>query len=251
MDKKSLAQSLIPTAVAIFAVVVGTDNVWNSPDFDIKVSDISKNEDGVRPVDELVRVIYGDIGNTNLTAEWLRNRDVESLCLIEDRFSSEDAWILDRIYYNPDVNGLSHKIIIKNYGNIQAHDVIIQILGRDNFKIIDYTCPEIMSNEQITKEFGKKYIIAKSRMSVKLECEIIINSVGNERLDRVIGTANDYHPRVWPDDDINKLRNAAIYSQILVYASIGVLAYLVSYNVVSYMREKSKAKKQLENAGKM
>lgn len=241
MDK-SFIIGTISIGVALFAIWASTDNVWNSPNFDIKVNTIQKNEEGKKPVDEIVRVIYDERNLSSLTAEWIRDREPESLRELKERFSPEDAWVLDRIYYNPEIDGLSQKIIIKNDGNSQAHDVIIQILGDDNFKIIDYSCPEIMSDEQIIKEFGKKYIVSKSRMSVKLECEITINSVGTDGVKQVIVTAEESHPRIWPDDLINNLRTQSIILNIILYLVIGILAIIVSYNVTKIYEKKMKQK---------
>jgi len=236
-DKKSLALSIIPIVVSIFVIITSTDNVWNSPKFDIELSNISQNEEGMLPVDEIVRTIYDEKFYKKLTADWIRDRDVESLRFLEEQFTPDDAWILNRIYHNNETNGLSQQIIIKNDGYAQANDIIIQILGTDNFKIIDYTCPEIMSPDQISKEHGQKYLIIQSRMSVQLTCEIIINSVGNNGVKQVIITAHESHPAVWPDDKINNIRNTLIYLNIVLYASIIFLVYVVSYNVVQYLRK--------------
>lgn len=243
--KKSFILSFATIAIALFTIWANTDNIWNSPNFEIKVTDNSKKDGEMKPVDVLVRVIYDDRGNKNLTADWLRDRDSDTLSFLKEQFSSEDAWILDRIYHNSDIDGKSQKIIIKNIGLTQAHDVIIQITGNDNFKIIDYICPEIMSNEQIIKNLGKKYVISKSRLSINLECEIIINSVGNSGINKVIVTANDSHPRVWPDHTIEDTRTQLIIVNIILYIVIGVLAIIIAYNVLQLWERNIKNKKKL------
>lgn len=239
MDKNFILGS-ISIVLALITIAVGTDNVWNSPNFDIKINDVSKKVKGQTPVDELVRAIYDERNLDRLDSGWIYNQTDNSLQLLKQNFSAEDAWILDRIYYNRNVDGLSQKVIIVNNGNRQAHDVIIQISGTNNFRITEYNCPEIMSDKQIVKEFGKKYIISASRMSTKLECSITINSVGNEGIDRIIVTADESNSRVWPDDSINALRTYSTIGLILIYVSIGLIAIVSLYNIVRIYEKRKK-----------
>lgn len=244
--EKSFIVSAISISVALFAIWASTDNVWNSPNFDIKVENLEKNEKDKKPVDEIIRVIYDDRNYMSLNATWLRIQDNDFLRDLKEwnRFSSEDLWVLDRIYYNPETDGRSQIITITNNGYSQAHDVLVQISGNDNFKIIEYVCPEIMSDDQITKEFGKYYLVSISRMSVKLDCEITINGVGDNGIKEVIVTAEESHPRIWPDDLINDLRTFSIIANIILYLVIGILAIIIAYNVAKMfekrMRQKSK-----------
>lgn len=235
---KSLMVSIVGIGLALFTIWVSTDNVWNSPNFDITVENISKNIEGQKPVDEITRVIDDDRGNSNLTAEWIRDRDIDSFRFLKERYSPEDAWVLDRIYHNPDADGKSHKIIIKNTGLSQAHDVIIQIIGDANFKIIDYTCPEIISNDQIKKDLGQKYLVSISRMSIELPCEIIINTVETGYgLKQIIVTGDESNPRVWPDNIINEQRTKLMRLNIIFYMVIGILAVIVvNYTVKIYQK---------------
>ena len=237
---KSLILGIITIGLTLFTIWVSTDNVWNSPNFDIKVENLEKNEKDKKPVDEIVRAIYDEVNYMPLNATWLRVHDDEYLRGIKerDRFSSEDLWVLDRIYYNPEKDGRSQKIIITNNGYNQAHDVLVQISGNDNFKIIEYTCPEITSDDQIVKEFGKNYIVSMSRMSVKLNCEITINGVGNDGIKEIIVTAEESHPRIWPNDLIIDLRNQSIILNIILYLMIGTLAIIVVYNIVKIFEKR-------------
>ena len=245
MDK-SFIVGAISISVALFAIWASTDNVWNYPNFDIKVVTLEKNEKDKKPVDEIVRVIYDDRNFLPLNATWLRMHDDQYIRELKERrgFSSEDAWVIDRIYYNPEKDGLSQKIILTNNGYKQAHDVIVQISGHDNFKIIEYVCPEIMSDDQIVKEFGKYYLVSISRMSVKLNCEITINSVGNDGIKEVIVTAEESHPRIWPKNLIDDMRNLTIILNILLYLSIGTLAILATYNIGKIYEKRMKQKSQ-------
>lgn len=231
IKKTEIASIVVPTAVAIFAILVNTDTVWNSPQFDVQVSNIPNTI----PVDDIVKTIYGD-PYPSITADWLRGMDQNQLMLIKERSTPDDAWILDRVY-STTTKGLSQKITIKNTGNAQAHDIIIQILGTNNFKIINNECPEIISPEQITKEHGKKYLITESRMSIQLECAITINSVGDQGIERVIVTASDSNPAAWPDNIISDLRNQTFFLNSLLYAAIVLLVFIISYNFVIYFRK--------------
>ncbi len=239
VDKSALIVSIIGVGITLFAVWASTDNVWNSPNFDIRMENLEKNEKDKKPVDEIVRVIYDDVNFMPLNATWLRMHDDEYLRDLKerDRFSSEDLWILDRIYYNPEKDGRSQKIILTNNGFSQAHDVLVQISGNDNFKMIEYICPEIMSDDQITKEFGKYYLVSISRMSVQLPCEIIINSVGYNGIKEVIVTGDESHPRVWPNDIINDQKTNLMRLNIVLYMVIGSLAIVViNYTVQIYQK---------------
>lgn len=233
MKNLPLILGIITIGLALFTISTNTNNVWNTPNFDIKVENLEKNEIGKKPVDEIVRVIYDERNYMKLTAEWIRDKDTEFIRELKERerFSSEDLWVLDRIFYNPESDGLSQKITIKNDGYFQAHDVIIQITGKDNLKIIEYTCPEIMSDDQIIKKFGKNYIISMPRMSVKLNCEIIINGVESKGLKEVIVTAEQSNPRIWPNDSINDIRTYSIILNIALFLAIGAIAIIVIYNI--------------------
>ncbi|MCH7969011.1 MAG: hypothetical protein IH841_07200 [Thaumarchaeota archaeon] len=237
MNKKIIIVSIISIVIPLlFVAMTSTNNVWNTPKFDVEVI---KNDDGTMPVDKIVKTIYQD-NYPKLTAEWFRNLDRDFVSSLRDRFSQDDMWILWNVYDNNSTNGLSEKITIRNEGLAQAEDVIIQILGTSNFKLIDYSCPEIMSPDQITKEHGKKYLIVKSRMSVQLDCEIIINSVGDVGIKQVIITAKDTHPAVWPDDEFDYYRNVIFIFNIIAYIVIGIAAYLIIYNGIKLYQEKFK-----------
>ena len=241
MNKKTIIITIVSiVGPLIFAAITSTDNVWNTPKFYVEVI---PNNDEIIPVDAIIRTIYQD-HYPKYTAEWFRGLDRDSIGSLRDRFSSEDMWILWRVYDLNTTNGVSQKIIIKNEGNAQAQDVLIQILGINNFKLIDYTCPELMSSEQITKEHGKKYLIVKPRMSVQLDCEIIINSVGENGVERVIVTANDSHPFVWPDNEINDYRNTAIMVNIFGYVAIGIAGSFLAYLIINLYQEKLKNRKE-------
>ena len=234
MEKYAFIVSIIGVGLTLFAIWASTDNAWNSPNFDIQIVDLEKNKKDMKPVDEIIRVIYDDRNYLPLNATWLRMHDDEYLRDLKerDRFSSEDLWVLDRIYYNSETDGRSQKIILTNNGYSQSHDVLVQISGNDNFKIIEYVCPEIMSDDQITKEFGKYYLVSISRMSVGLLCEITINGVGNNGIKKVIVTGDESPPRVWPDDTINdQVRNLKILN-IILYTVVGILAVIVVNYVV-------------------
>lgn len=244
VDKHTLIVSIITVGIALFTIWASTDNVWNSPNFDITVNNISKNIVGQKPVDEIVRVIYDDRGNQNLTAEWVRDRDIDSFRFQKDQFNSEDAWVLDRIYHNKDANGKSHKITLKNTGFSQAHDVIVQIIGDANFKIIDYTCPEIISDDQIKKDLGEKYLVSISRMSIDLPCEIIINTVESDGgLEKIIVTGDESSPRVWPDDVVNDQRRNLMIFFIVAYTVIGILTIILIYSVIQIYQKRIKNSK--------
>lgn len=242
MNKKTIAISIVLTIVPIlFVAITSTDNVWNTPKFDVKVI---RNDSNEIPVDQIIKTIYQD-NYPEYTAKWLRSLDTDSVSLLRERFSQNDMWILWNIHDN-NSSGLSEKIIIRNNGMAQAENVIIQILGTTNFKLIDYTCPEIMSQDQITKEHGKKYLIVESRMSVQLNCEIIINSVGNTGIEQVIVTAKDTHPAIWPDDEYDYYRNLIIIFNIIAYIVIGIIAYVIIYNSIKLYQEKFKNRKAKE-----
>ncbi len=221
---KSLVLGIITIGLTIFAIWSSTDNIFNSPNFILNVEELEKNEEGKKPVDEIVQVIYDKRNSQQFDAQWLRDKDREYVIDLKERFSPEDAWVLDRVYYNTEMYGLSEKITLTNNGNRQAHDVIIQIEGHDNFKLVDYACPEIMSEEQIIKDLGKNYIVSISRMSIKLDCEIIINSVGDDGIKQVIVTANESLPKMWPDDLIKEYRDRVKFFNIFLYLVIGILA---------------------------
>ena len=219
-------------------LVVNSNYNWNAPDLDIKVTG---NEVKTTPVDDLVRVIFNDPNYLPLTADFVRDRDFDSFLSLQAELPENDAWIIDRVYFQNTTDGLSQKIILSNLGNEQAKDVIIQIEGQDNFKIIDYDCPEILSSEQISKESGKKYIITKPILSENLPCEIIINSVGESGIKEIIATAKDTVPAQWPEDLVNYYSNLAFFLSILGYVltsfiviSIGVFVYR------TFFRKKSK-----------
>ena len=78
MDKSFIISSAT-IVVALFAIWANTDNVWNSPNFDIIVTNISKTEEGMKPVDEIVRIIYDERNYLNLTAKVIRDSEPESL----------------------------------------------------------------------------------------------------------------------------------------------------------------------------
>ena len=239
MEKYSLVVSIIGVGLTLFAIWASTDNVWNSPNFDIQIDNLQKNEKDKKPVDEIVRVIYDERNYLPMNATWLRMQDNDYLRDLKkwDRYSSEDLWVLDRIYYNPETDGRSQKIILTNNGYRQAHDVLVQISGNDNFKIIEYVCPEIMSDDQITKEFGKYYLVSISRMSVGLPCEITVNGVGNNGIKEVIVTGDESHPRVWPNDVINDQRRNLMILNIVLYMVVGGLAIiLTNYGVQIYQK---------------
>lgn len=236
MDKISLLFKIIPITITIFIIITSTSNIWNAPDLDVQVN--PNSEDAI-PVDVIVRNIYNETNYLDLTADDIRESDIDSHRSSQNIFSKNDAWVIDRIYHLNTTDGLSQKITISNIGNNQAHDIIIQILGLNTFKIVDYTCPEIMSPEQITKEHGKKYLITQSRLSVQLPCIITINSVGEEGVEEVIVTANDAQPAVWPKDLVNYYNDLALLFTIIGYVAIIITIYLASYVVLTLYRKKS------------
>lgn len=238
MDKTSLILSIIPITLTIFVVLTSTGNVWNAPDLDVQVN--PNSEDAI-PVDVIVRSIYNETNYLDLTADDIRGSDIDSHRSSLNIFSKNDAWVIDRIYHLNTTDGLSQKIIISNLGYEQAHDIIIQILGLDTFKIVDYSCPEIMSPEQITKEHGKKYVIVKQRLSVQLPCEFIINSVGERGVDEVIVTATNAYPAVYPQDLVDHYRFWATMFTIIGYVALVSVIYLASYILLSLYRKKAQS----------
>ncbi|MBS3922357.1 MAG: hypothetical protein KGZ37_04320 [Nitrosarchaeum sp.] len=235
MDKASKILKVIPITISIFVIIVSTGNIWNAPDLDVQVI---MNSDKAIPVDVIVRSIHNETNYLDLTADFIRDRDIDSLRSLKNIYSKDDAWVIERIYFLNTTNGVSQKIIVSNIGNEQAHDIIIQILGTNTFKIVDYTCPEIMSPIQITKEDGNKYLITESRLSTKLPCTFTINSVGENGVEKVIVTANDAHPAVWPEDSITYYNNLSVIFTVIGYVAIVLTIYLISDVFLGFYRKK-------------
>jgi len=238
VDKIALILSTIPIVLTIFVIITSTGNIWNAPDLDVQVK---PNSEDTVPVDTIVRNIHNETNYLDLTANFIRDRDIDSLRSLQNIYSKNDAWVIDRIYHLNTTDGLSQKIIISNLGHKQAHDIIIQISGLDIFKIVDYSCLEIMSPEQIAKEHGRKYVIVTQRLSVQLPCEITINSVGERGVDEVIVTATDADPAVYPKDLVNHYSFWATVFTIIGYVALVLVVYLISYVLLSLYRMKVKS----------
>jgi len=174
---KTVTQIGIPIGLGILAIIgilLSPGSFVITPDFEIMVDEVSTAEN--EAYDQILAIMFSD---KMVTTEFVQGLDKDGYEINKQILDEDEQWVFSRIYYS-DIVGKSQSVLIINDGWIQAKNVIIKIEGDNTFHIIDEDCPEIEDRNQILKEDGKNYRIKLDRMSQKIFCGLVINSVGNE-----------------------------------------------------------------------